>query len=235
MQVALLAIGNEILRGDTLDTNSNFLAGELTGRGAVLRRILTIPDELELVAEEISQHAARFDKVITTGGIGPTPDDLTREAAALAFGRRTELFEEAAYAWRRKKGSELNAGQIAMCTLPEGSRLITTHGSAAPGFVIDNVYALAGVPSVMKEMWASVADEFSGRIRTVFSFIVHLPESVFSSVLMEFQTRHPDLDFGSYPKMEEDWYTEIKVIGVDADFVALTGAQLESAIRALPG
>lgn len=231
MQVALLAIGNEILRGDTLDTNSNFLAQELNRRGAVLRRILTIPDELELVSEEISRHSQLFSKVITTGGIGPTPDDLTRQAAAHAFDRRMVLYEDVAQAWRRRKGGELNAGQMAMCTLPEGSRLISTSTTSAPGFIIDNVYAMAGVPGIMKEMWSSIADEFSGRLRSVHAFSVHLPESRFADILLEFQTMHPDLDFGSYPKMEGNWHTEIKVIGIDAIKVSEVGVELEQSIR----
>jgi molybdenum cofactor synthesis domain-containing protein len=231
MQVALLAIGNEILRGDTLDTNSNFLAQELTRRGAVLRRILTIPDELELVAEEISRHALQFAKVITTGGIGPTPDDLTRQAAALAFDRRLVLYEEVAHAWRRRKGSELNAGQLAMCTMPEGARLINTRSTSAPGFIIDNVFAMAGVPAIMKEMWASIADEFSGRLRSVHAFAVHQPESQFAEILNEFQAQHPDLDFGSYPHMEGDWHTDIKVFGHDASKVSAVGIELEKSIR----
>ncbi|MCB1185704.1 competence/damage-inducible protein A [bacterium] len=233
MEVALLVIGNEILRGDTLDSNSNFLAGQLAKRGARLRRILTIPDELELIASELRSLSAQYERVITTGGIGPTPDDLTRDAVAMAFDVGLVLFEDAVAEWQARRGTELNEGQLAMCTLPEGSRLIRTQSTPAPGFAIGNVYVLAGVPSVMKEMWSAIAEEFSGTVQHVASFQVRMPESRFAAVLRDYQGRFPELDFGSYPKMEGEWYTEIKVHGDDPAGVAEVGSQLEADIRAL--
>lgn len=233
MRVALLAIGDEILRGDTQDTNSSFLARSLASRGAVLCRILTIPDELELIAEEVARHSAEYDRVITTGGIGPTPDDLTREAVARAFGRELVLFEDVAREWSERRGTDLNEGQLTMCTLPEGARLIPVRSSGAPGFIVGNVYVLAGVPVVMREMWEGIAHEFSGRLRTVGSFTVHMPESQFAAVLRDFQDRHSSLDFGSYPRMEGEWHTEIKVIGVDRELVIQVCDELEQAVRKL--
>lgn len=230
MSVALLVIGDEILRGDTLDSNSNYLARRLAERGARLRRILTIPDDMQLIASEAAKLAKNHDRLITTGGIGPTPDDLTRDAIAAAFGLEMELNEVAVNEWRSRKGSELNEGQLAMCTLPRGARLIKTISTSAPGFVIHNVYVLAGVPSVMKEMWQSIEHEFHGNIRSVRSFKVKMPESHFAGLLRDFQDRYPHLDFGSYPKMADDWYTEIKVIGDIEEDVAEVCNLLEAAI-----
>ncbi|MEZ5338455.1 MAG: molybdopterin-binding protein [bacterium] len=233
MSVALLVIGNEILRGDTQDTNSHFLAGELARRGVRLERIVTIPDDLDLIAAMLRSMSGLFDRVITSGGIGPTPDDLTRDAVAMAFGQECVLFEDAAEEWRRRKGAELNEGQLAMCTLPKGARLIRTQSTSAPGFVLGNCYVLAGVPSVMREMWAAVADEFSGTPQQIASFRVRLPESVFAPLLRRYQQQWPALDFGSYPKMEGEWYTEIKVIGDDPDTVQRVCRELEADIIAL--
>ncbi len=233
MRVALLIIGNEILRGDTLDSNSNFLASGLVARGARVCRIVTIPDDLELIVRELRSLAEEFDRVITTGGIGPTPDDLTRDAVARAFGRPTVLFEDAVAEWKARRGGELNEGQLAMCTMPARARLIRTNLTSAPGFIVDNVYVLAGVPSVMKEMWAVIAPEFSGPVQAVAGFTVRLPESQFAGVLRRFQQEHPGLDFGSYPKMEGDWYSEIKVIGPDREYVDSICLELKQAVAAL--
>ncbi|HYZ63199.1 MAG TPA: molybdopterin-binding protein [Acetobacteraceae bacterium] len=198
----LLVIGNEVLSGRTQDANVKFIATELGAIGIPLREVRIIPDVAETIIEAVNECRARFDHVFTTGGIGPTHDDITSECVAAAFGVPWEPHPEA---WARMekhyKPGEFNAARQRMATMPRGATLIDNPISVAPGFTIGNVHVMAGVPRVMQAMFAALAPRLDGGT-PIASRAVHalgLMEGKVAEGLAAIQQRHPDLDLGSYP------------------------------------
>jgi molybdenum cofactor synthesis domain-containing protein len=198
----LLVIGNEVLSGRTQDANIRFLAVKLGERGIPLREVRVIPDIAATIIKTVNETRAMFDYVFTTGGIGPTHDDLTSECVAAAFGVPWEPHPEA---WSRMERSykpgEFNAARQRMATMPRGATLIDNALSVAPGFQIGNVYVMAGVPRVMQSMFEWLAPRLQGgpRIEQRAVHAVGLPEGVIAEGLGAIQARYPQLDLGSYP------------------------------------
>ena len=198
----LLVIGNEVLSGRTQDANIRFLATRLGELGIPLREVRVIPDVAATIIGTVNEVRARFDHVFTTGGIGPTHDDITSECVAAAFGLPWEKHPEA---WNRLEPhyppGEFNPARQRMATLPRGAELIDNPVSIAPGFSIGNVHVLAGVPRVMQAMFERLAPRLTGG-PPVVSRAVHadrLAEGRIAAGLAAIQARHPDLDLGSYP------------------------------------
>ncbi len=198
----LLVIGNEVLSGRTQDANIRFLATRLGEIGIPLREVRVIPDVVDTIVETVNEVRAKFDYVFTTGGIGPTHDDITSECIAAAFGVPWEPHPEA---WARMEKSyrpgEFNAARQRMATMPRGATLIDNALSVAPGFQIGNVYVMAGVPRVMQSMFEWLAPRLEGGAPIV-SHSVHvsgLAEGVIAAPLGEVQARYPHVDIGSYP------------------------------------
>jgi molybdenum cofactor synthesis domain-containing protein len=198
----LLVIGNEVLSGRTQDANIRFLAIGLGTIGVPLREVRVIPDVPETIVNTVNEVRAKFDYVFTTGGIGPTHDDITSECVAAAFGVPWEPHPEAwARMERSYKPGEFNAARQRMATMPRGATLIDNALSVAPGFQIGNVYVMAGVPRVMQSMFEWLAPRLKGGPRVV-SHAVHaigLPEGVIAEGLAAIQARYPQIDLGSYP------------------------------------
>jgi molybdenum cofactor synthesis domain-containing protein len=198
----LLVIGNEVLSGRTQDANIKFLATRLGELGIPLREVRVIPDIAETIIKTVNETRAMFDYVFTTGGIGPTHDDITSECVAAAFGVPWEPHPEA---WARMERSyrpgEFNPARQRMATMPRGATLIDNAMSVAPGFQIGNVYVMAGVPRVMQSMFEWLAPRLQGgpRIEQRAVHVVGLPEGVIAESLGQVQARHPDIDIGSYP------------------------------------
>ena len=198
----LVVIGNEVLSGRTQDANIQFLATRLGELGIPLRQVRVIPDDPAVIIETVNEVRARFDVVFTTGGIGPTHDDITSDCIAAAFGVPWEPHPEA---WARMERSYppggFNAARQRMATMPRGATLIDNAMSVAPGFQIGNVYVMAGVPRVMQSMFEWLAPRLQGGPQIV-SRAVHaigLPEGVIAEGLGAIQARYPQLDIGSYP------------------------------------
>ena len=198
----LLVIGNEVLSGRTQDANIQFLAKGLGAIGMPLREVRVIPDVPETIVATVNECRARFDHVFTTGGIGPTHDDITSECVAAAFGVPWEPHPEAwARMERHYKPGDFNAARQRMATMPRGATLIDNAISIAPGFTIGNVHVMAGVPRIMQAMWASLAPRLPGGT-PVQSRAVHaagLLEGAIAEGLGAVQARYPELDLGSYP------------------------------------
>jgi molybdenum cofactor synthesis domain-containing protein len=198
----LLVIGNEVLSGRTQDANVKYLATRLGEIGIPLREVRIIPDVAETIIRTVNETRAMFDYVFTTGGIGPTHDDITSECVAAAFGVPWEPHPEA---WIRMERSyqpgQFNAARQRMATMPRGSTLIDNELSVAPGFQIGNVYVMAGVPSVMRSMFEWLAPRLKGgpRIEQRAVHVVGLPEGVLAAGLGDVQAHHPAIDVGSYP------------------------------------
>jgi molybdenum cofactor synthesis domain-containing protein len=198
----LLVIGNEVLSGRTRDANIQFLATGLGNLGIPLREVRVIPDVAATIVATVNEVRGKFDYVFTTGGIGPTHDDITSECIAAAFNLP---WEKHPVAWPRMEASykpgEFNAARQRMATMPRGASLIENAISVAPGFQIGNVYVMAGVPRVMQSMFEWLAPRLQGgakiEMRTVHA--VGLPEGIIAEGLAAVQQRYPDLDIGSYP------------------------------------
>lgn len=201
----VLIIGNEILSGRTQDVNLNYLAKGLNEAGVRLREARVIPDVPDVIVATVNEARAKFDYVFTTGGIGPTHDDITNECVAKAFGVPLILHEEAKRILEdryRARGMELNEARLRMAHVPQGATLVLNPVSGAPGFRMENVYVMAGVPQIMQAMFEGVKDELRGG-RPVLSRAIScgLAEGQLAKGLGEIQSRYPDIDIGSYP-----WY-----------------------------
>ena len=198
----LLVIGNEILSGRTQDANIKFLALGLGEIGIPLREVRVIPDVAETIIATVNECRAKFDHVFTTGGIGPTHDDITSECIAAAFG---VPWEPHPIAWGRMEKSykpgEFNPARQRMATMPRGASLIDNEISVAPGFTIGNVHVMAGVPRIMQSMFRHLAPTLAGGppivARSVYA--LRLAEGVIAEGLAAIQNRYPTLDLGSYP------------------------------------
>lgn len=203
---AVLVIGNEILSGRTHDVNIRFLAVELGGLGIQVREARVVPDvEAEIVAA-VNALRGRYDLVFTTGGIGPTHDDITAACIAKAFGVPLVLDERAVACLRQRyRPEDLNAARLRMATLPEGCDLIDNPVSNAPGFRIGNVLVLAGVPRIAEAMFRSVRDSLKGGAKMLSRTVtIFLPEGGVAAGLAEVQLAHPDVEIGSYPFVRDD-------------------------------
>ena len=198
----LLVIGNEVLSGRTQDLNIKFVATGLGAIGIPLREVRVIPDVRETIVTTVNECRARFDHVFTTGGIGPTHDDITSECVAAAFGVPWERHPEAwARMDRHYAPGQFNAARQRMATMPRGATLIDNAVSIAPGFTIGNVHVMAGVPRIMQAMFAALAPTLQGGT-PVQSRAVHaagLLEGSIAEGLGAIQDRYPTLDLGSYP------------------------------------
>ncbi|HYE77086.1 MAG TPA: competence/damage-inducible protein A [bacterium] len=203
----LLPIGNEILSGKTRDTNSAFLAGRLTQRGIQVRRILVLPDELDVLVPEIRTAAAAADLLITTGGIGATADDVTRQAVAAAFGRPLVRNPEAvAMMARPGEGYEAESIRYRMADLPEGCRLIPNPITQAPGFILANTYVLPGVPELLRVMFESIEPELPGAPVAFGELQTWHHEGEYATIMEEALRRFPGVNIGSYPKLYHSDY-----------------------------
>jgi molybdenum cofactor synthesis domain-containing protein len=198
----LLVIGNEVLSGRTQDANIRYIATRLGELGIPLREVRVIPDVRETIVSTVNEVRARFDHVFTTGGIGPTHDDITSECIAEAFGVPWEKQPEA---WARMERhyapGEFNAARQRMATMPRGAVLIDNGVSIAPGFTMGNVHVMAGVPRIMQAMFEALAPTLQGGppVASRAVHVVGLPEGAIAEGLAAIQARYPDLDIGSYP------------------------------------
>lgn len=202
----LLIIGNEVLSGRTQDANLKFIATRLGEIGIPLREVRVIPDVPDTIIGTVNEVRAKFTYVFTTGGIGPTHDDITAECVAAAFGVPWEPHPEAwerlaAHYARQDPPAEFNAARQRMATMPRGAALIDNPVSVAPGFIIGNVHVMAGVPRIMQAMFEGLAPRLTGGT-PVQSRAVHatgMLEGTIAEGLGAIQARYPELDIGSYP------------------------------------
>jgi len=202
----LVIIGNEVLSGRTQDANLKYIATRLGELGIALREARVIPDVPETIIATVNEARARFDHVFTTGGIGPTHDDITSECISAAFGVPWEIhpvaFEKMNAAY---KPGDFNAARQRMATMPRGAALIETTASIAPGFSIGNVHVMAGVPRIMQAQFEAVATTLRGGLPIV-SRAVHgkgVMEGAIAAGLTAIQGRFPALEIGSYPYYRE--------------------------------
>ncbi len=228
---AVVIIGDEILCGSTKDTNSQFLVERLTQLGVEVKRILVLPDEIDVLVSEISRIKDEFEFVITTGGIGPTHDDLTREAIAQVTNRKIVFNEEAAKAIEEAYEKKPTETQLIMAYLPEGCRLIGNKQTGAPGFIVDNIYVFPGIPRLLHAMFELVEDELRRGSFFEERISVLVGESKFAHILREARDKFPYVKIGSYPKYEDIAWVEVRIRGRDESKVKECASWLEPRLK----
>jgi molybdenum cofactor synthesis domain-containing protein len=198
MQVGLVTVGDELLVGDTENTNASWLGARLTERGASVERVVVVPDVEGAIAEEVARFADRYDAVLVTGGVGPTHDDVTMDGVATAFDRSMAEHPDALAYFQSHDTYQFDNLTEGTADLPSGARLLENPVGVAPGAVVENVYVLPGVPDEMKGMFESVADEFTGTANAVEFVHVDAPESSLVEALEAVRDRF-EVTVGSYP------------------------------------
>lgn len=226
---ALVIIGNEILSGRTQDTNTPWVAQRLTERGILLAEVRVIPDIEEVIIRTVNQLREIYDYVFTTGGIGPTHDDITAECVAKAFGLTLARDEEAFRMLEEHYGiEELTPPRAKMSLVPKGAKLIPNPVSAAPGFNIENVYVMAGVPRIMQAMLDHVMGTIeAGQPILSNTVACGLPESILAEDLSDLAARYPDIQIGSYPHYRGG------VLGLSLVLRGMNAASLDPATQEL--
>ena len=201
VNAAILIIGNEILSGRTQDTNTSTLATWLNSIGVKVNEVRVVPDDEKIIIDTLNMLRKSYNYVFTTGGIGPTHDDITAQSVAKAFGLKYEIHKEAfkileAY----YKPGEFNEGRQKMVWMPENAELILNPTSGAPGFSVENVFCLPGVPSILKSMLGGIKNRIVGG-QPILSHTISLRtvESEIASSLTKVQDKNKEVEIGSYP------------------------------------
>ena len=205
---AIIVIGNEILSGRTQDVNVSYIAQKLLEVGIKLSEVRIIPDTHKMIVDTILTLKVRYDYIFTTGGIGPTHDDITSQAIADAFSLPLEL-NQTAYQIIKKSyadiGQELNKAREKMAYIPKNSILINNNISGAPGFIIENIYVMAGVPYIMHSMLEQILPTLKRGQQIISKHIdVMIGESVIATDFANLQDLYPTIEMGSYPFKIDD-------------------------------
>jgi molybdenum cofactor synthesis domain-containing protein len=226
MKVGIVTVGDELLVGATVNTNAVWLAEQLTSRGCTVDRITTLPDRISDIAHVVNEYRADYDAVIVTGGLGPTPDDLTMEGVAAALGRET-VDHDAAREWLTEHGG-YSADDLAEGTaeLPAGARMLPNEVGVAPGAVVDSIYVLPGVPAEMKAMFEAIADEFVGEPIYTETVVADEPESALVDRLRAVREEF-DVSVGSYPGE----YVRVKFSSTDSVAVEAAANWFEARVQ----
>ena len=200
---AMLVIGDEILSGRTRDANMHYLAGELSKAGIDLMEVRVVSDDAPAITNAVKALSATFTHVFTSGGIGPTHDDITADCIAAAFDAPIDIRADARAILEehyQRTGIELNAARLRMARIPEGAVLIDNPVSAAPGFTLENVHVMAGVPQIFQAMVASVLPTLTGGAPLLSQMLrIERGEGDIAGPLGELAKAFPDLSIGSYP------------------------------------
>ncbi len=230
---AILVIGDEILSGRTQDTNTHFLAGELTARGIDLLEVRVVSDNKQMIVDALNAMRRSYDTVFTSGGIGPTHDDITADAIAATFRVGIEIRADARAileARYKEMGTQINAARLRMARIPDGATLIENPVSGAPGFSLNNVHVMAGVPSVFRAMVASVLPTLTGGVPLQSKSVrIDRGEGDIAGPLAELAANFPDLSIGSYPYQHEGVYgASIVIRGGEGERVDAAMARLKT-------
>lgn len=225
MRVAVVTVGDELLVGETVNTNAAWLGEQLRDSGVTVERMTTLPDRTADIARVVNEYHADYDAVIVTGGLGPTHDDKTIEGVAAAFGREVVESQDA-LDWLAEHGG-YTRDDLAEGTaeVPDGSRVLPNHEGVAPGCVVENCYVLPGVPAEMKRMFAEVADDFAGEYRHVVTVDTAEPESALLDRMAKVRELFA-VKVGSYPGE----YVTVRFEGTDAETVEEAAAWLRERV-----
>ncbi len=216
----ILVIGNEILSGKVVDSNSPYLCRELRGLGVDVERVLVIPDEIDVIASEVRVMSDRYDYVLTSGGVGPTHDDLTMDGIAAAFGVKLEHSESISQRIERAQGKPANESQLKMAKIPEGSKLIDSGDLWFPLVVLENVHIFPGIPELLRKKFESVRHRLQGVPFLLKKVFVRRRESDIAGDLNDLLLEYPELVLGSYPKVGvEEFRVQLTLESRDAGYL----------------
>ncbi len=226
-------IGDEILSGKFVEENAAFLIGELRALGVELKRIVVIPDDLEDIAATVVELSARFDHVFTSGGVGPTHDDVTMVAIARAFGttivRQPELEDRVRAYW----GANLSEPNLRLADVPRGAELVYGKDSVWPVVCMNNVYILPGVPALFRRKFVDIRDRFRTEAATIARVYIEADEGAIANDLDAVVATHPRVKIGSYPRFsEKDFKVLVTLEGRDPPEVAGAFAMLVARLGA---
>lgn len=225
---AIVVVGNEILSGRTQDKNVAYIAQKLADIGINVAQVRVIPDIEAEIVDAVNYLREKYTYVFTTGGIGPTHDDITSASVATAFGRKFERNSDALKRLRDHYKEELNDARARMADMPRDVVLIDNPVSAAPGFSIENVFVMAGVPAIMQAMFDNVLPQLKqGKPLKTRTISTHLPEGKIAYGLGQIQVDHPHVSIGSYPFFHEGQVGVSLVLRADDDFA------LQKAVHAI--
>lgn len=223
----ILIIGNEVLSGKVVDQNSPYLARELRALGVEVRRITTIPDDVPLISHEVRSFAEQYDLVFTTGGIGPTPDDVTIGAISAAFGQRVVRHPLLENLLRRHYGDEITLAQLRMAEIPEGGELIEAGTTTFPVVLFRNVYIFPGIPEALRRKFEQIRERFREQPFILRRLFLRCDEGLIATDLCDVMGRFPELQLGSYPILSGADYT------VELTLESKSPAYAEHALRFL--
>jgi len=228
---AMLVIGDEILSGRTRDANMHHLAGELAKSGIDLKEVRVVSDDAPAITSAAKALAQAYTHVFTSGGIGPTHDDITADCIAAAFGASIDVRDDARdilEAHYQRTGTELNESRLRMARIPDGAALIDNPVSAAPGFTLENVHVMAGVPQIFQAMVASVLPTLTGGAPLLSQTLrIDRGEGDIAGPLSDLAAEFPDLSMGCCPCCRSGAFVAQIVIG------GHDGARLDSAMQTL--
>ena len=225
--VSILIVGDEILSGEIADVNGPYLIGRLAADGVKAVRQVVVPDDEAGIAAELGRLRALSDAVVLSGGIGPTHDDVTRPAVALALGVPLEEQGEATERIRGFYGEAVTEAELAMAMMPRGARLVSGVRTATFGFALPGLYVLPGVPFLFRDLIEAIAPDFTATPLHKVELTTRLREGEIAPVLSEFDGEVADVAIGSYPVHEgDDWYVRVVLRGEDSDLVTRTADRL---------
>lgn len=228
---AMLVIGDEILSGRTRDANMHHLSGQLTDAGIDLREVRVVSDDPDAIVAGVKALSEAYETVFTSGGIGPTHDDITADCIAKAFGASIDVRADARallQAHYDKQGAKLNEARLRMARIPDGATLIENPVSIAPGFTLGNVHVMAGVPSVFQAMVATVLPTLTGGAPLISkTYRINRGEGDIAGPLGALAAEYPDLSIGSYPFQKDGKFgSNIVMRGTDNNMIDAALAKL---------
>src|SRR5262245_42210852 len=234
VSAALIVIGDEILSGRTKDKNIGHIADHLTAIGIQLKEVRVVADEEAEIVAAVNALRTRYDYLFTTGGIGPTHDDITADSVATAFGVGIDVDERALAPMRahyQRRGVELTPARMRMARIPFGAELVENSVSIAPGFMLGNVIVMAGIPAIMHVM-LDAATKFlkTGKRMLSTALDLHRPEGEIADMFAALQKRYPDVPMGSYP-FQKDGKPGTQLVLRSTDAVRLADAENELKVQ----
>ena len=228
----IVIIGNEVLSGKTQDTNSYFLCTELRRLGVEVQKISTIQDEIPIIGREVAAFSKQVDFVFTTGGVGPTHDDVTIEGIAHGFGLNVVRHPDIERRMRQRFGGDVNEARLRMANVPEGATLLATEALFAPIVKIHNVYIFPGIPKILQERFLTIKERFRDAPYFLKSVYVRYGEGIIAATLNDLLVKFPQLMLGSYPVLDLPEY-KVKVTLESKDATYLDQA-LQAFVASLP-
>jgi len=228
----IVIIGNEVLSGKTHDINSYFFCTELRQLGVEVQKISTIQDVIEIIGQEVAQFSKSFDFVFTSGGVGPTHDDVTIEAIAHGFGLKVVRHPDIEKRMYQRLGSDVNEARLRMANVPQGAELLAAEALFAPIIKIRNVYIFPGIPKILQERFHAIKEQFREAPYFLKNVYVKYGEGVIAAPMNDLVAQYPDLLLGSYPVLDvPEFKVKVTFESKDADYL---DRALKTFLTALP-